>query len=139
MITQPGTESSARNVAQKPTSDHAHETAPSPSTSSAVLSELAIAAPLMPSAGKPACPKIKAQFSAVNMLDEDKALARLFGIGPQLAAFGVGGALAQPGEDETAAVAARRAREAGKLNSQVRGDIDRKLRLEQPQRCRFDR
>lgn len=29
----------------------------------------------------------KAQFSAANMLDEDKALARLFGIGPQLAAL----------------------------------------------------
>jgi hypothetical protein len=28
-----------------------------------------------------------AHFSAVNMLDEDKALARLFGIGPQLAAL----------------------------------------------------
>ena len=30
---------------------------------------------------------LKAQFSAANMLDEDKALARLFGIGPQLAAL----------------------------------------------------
>ena len=30
---------------------------------------------------------LKACFSAVNMLDEDKALARLFGIGPQLAAL----------------------------------------------------
>jgi len=30
---------------------------------------------------------LKAQFSAVNLLDEDKALARLFGIGPQLAAL----------------------------------------------------
>src|SRR5262245_7457686 len=29
----------------------------------------------------------KAHFSAANMLDEDKALARLFGIGPQLAAL----------------------------------------------------
>ena len=29
----------------------------------------------------------KAHFSAVNLLDEDKALARLFGIGPQLAAL----------------------------------------------------
>jgi len=30
---------------------------------------------------------LKAQFSAVNLLDEDKALARMFGIGPQLAAL----------------------------------------------------
>ena len=30
---------------------------------------------------------LKAHFSAVNMLDEDKVLARLFGIGPQLAAL----------------------------------------------------
>jgi hypothetical protein len=30
---------------------------------------------------------LKARFSAVNLLDEDKALARLFGIGPQLAAL----------------------------------------------------
>ncbi len=30
---------------------------------------------------------LKAHFSAVNLLDEDKALARLFGIGPQLAAL----------------------------------------------------
>jgi hypothetical protein len=29
----------------------------------------------------------KAHFSAANMLDEDKALAKLFGIGPQLAAL----------------------------------------------------
>lgn len=29
----------------------------------------------------------KAQFSAINMLDEDKVLARMFGIGPQLAAL----------------------------------------------------
>jgi hypothetical protein len=29
----------------------------------------------------------KAQFSAANMLDEDKVLARMFGIGPQLAAL----------------------------------------------------
>jgi hypothetical protein len=29
----------------------------------------------------------KAHFSAANMLDEDKVLARLFGIGPQLAAL----------------------------------------------------
>jgi len=29
----------------------------------------------------------KAHFSAANLLDEDKALARLFGIGPQLAAL----------------------------------------------------
>ncbi len=29
----------------------------------------------------------KAQFSAANMLDEDKLLARMFGIGPQLAAL----------------------------------------------------
>lgn len=30
---------------------------------------------------------LKAHFSAANLLDEDKALARLFGIGPQLAAL----------------------------------------------------
>lgn len=30
---------------------------------------------------------LKAHFSAVDMLEEDKALARLFGIGPQLAAL----------------------------------------------------
>jgi hypothetical protein len=30
---------------------------------------------------------LKAHFSAANMLDEDKVLARLFGIGPQLAAL----------------------------------------------------
>lgn len=29
----------------------------------------------------------KAHFSAVNMLDEDKALAKMFGIGPQLSAL----------------------------------------------------
>ena len=34
----------------------------------------------------------KAHFSAVNLLDEDKALARLFGIGPQLAALEDGAA-----------------------------------------------